>query len=158
MTGPRRSSVGQALNNALSIRDAQPGDSEEMARLCADLGYPVSPTEMRDRISSLLRRGDHWIAVAPGQESALLGWIAAEHRLTLESGERVEIVGLVIDPAARRQGLGKALVSRAERWAVSRGVSTVFVRSNTARNESHHFYERLGYQRTKTQHAYAKGL
>jgi hypothetical protein len=32
------------------------------------------------------------------------------------------------------------------------------VRSNVARAESHPFYERLGYVRTKTQHAYRKRL
>jgi hypothetical protein len=35
---------------------------------------------------------------------------------------------------------------------------SISVRSNVARLESHPFYERLGYVRTKTQHAYAKQL
>jgi hypothetical protein len=32
------------------------------------------------------------------------------------------------------------------------------VRSNVTRTESHPFYERLGYARVKTQHAYRKRL
>ena len=32
------------------------------------------------------------------------------------------------------------------------------VRSNVVRHESHPFYERVGYERTKTQHAYRKRL
>jgi GNAT superfamily N-acetyltransferase len=151
-------SIESTLNITPPIRLAQEGDVAEIARLCEVLGYPVFPEDMAARVSSLLNSERHWIAVAGGHETALLGWVAAEHRLLLESGERVEIVGLVVDPAARRKGIGNALVSGAEHWASSRGVSTVFVRSNIARTESHDFYDRIGYERTKTQHAYTKIL
>ena len=140
------------------IRSARPGDAAEIARLCTELGYTASPQDIEARLPSLLATGNHYIAVAAGSDSTLLGWIAAEHRLLLESGERVEIVGLVVGRDARARGIGKALVSTTERWATSRGVSTVLVRSNIARNESHAFYQRIGYTRTKTQHAYVKTL
>ena len=131
-------------------------DFAEIARLCVELGYPVTPREIESRISSLLEDEDQWIAVAPGPRSMLLGWVAAAHRVLLESGERVEITALVVDSTARRKGIGKALVSGVENWAASRGVSGIFVRSNVLRSESHGFYEQIGYRRTKTQHAYTK--
>lgn len=146
------------LNSPTPIRCANEDDAAEITRLCAELGYPASLTEMRQRLSSLLEAGDHRIAVACGQRSGLLGWVAAEYRLVLESGERVEIVGLVVDPSARRQRIGKALVAEIERWAVARDVGTIMVRSSIARSESHRFYQELGYERTKTQHVYAKGV
>ncbi len=102
--------------------------------------------------------GNNYIAVAEGQESTLLGWVAAEHRLLLESGERVEIIGLVVDRAARRKGIGKMLVAAVEAWTAARGSSTVFVRSSTARVDSHHFYAGMGYERKKTQHSYTKSV
>ena len=76
----------------------------------------------------------------------------------LEMGERVEIVGLVVDSVARRSGVGRALVAAAEHWARSRGIDEVFVRSNVVRPESHPFYERIGYLLSKTQHVYRKRL
>ena len=76
----------------------------------------------------------------------------------LESGERVEIVGLVVDEIARRKGIGRALVSAVESWAASKGLSAVFVRSNISRGEAHEFYAGVGFARTKTQHAYVKSL
>jgi len=142
----------------LRLRDARPGDAAEIARLCAELGYSATPREIEVRLSSLLAADNHCVTVATETESPLLGWIAAEHRLLLEYGERVEIVGLVVDQSARTTGIGKALVSAVERWAASRGVSTVLVRSNVVRDESHAFYPRIGYTRTKTQHSYAKSL
>ena len=146
------------MNFPPPIRLAREGDAEEITRLCEVLGYPVSLEVMAERVSSLLSAQNHWVAVAAGQKASLLGWVAAEHRLLLESGERVEIIGLVVDPGARRKGVGNALVSGAEQWASSRGVSTVIVRSNIARTESHEFYQRIGYKRTKTQQVYAKIL
>jgi hypothetical protein len=45
-----------------------------------------------------------------------------------------------------------------EQWAANRGLDQMTVRSNVARAESHPFYQRLGYIRAKTQHAYHKAL
>ena len=92
------------------------------------------------------------------QDSGVVGWVAAERRLLLESGERVEIVGLIVGAAARRSGIGAALVRAAEDWAVGQQLHLMSVRSSVARIESHPFYERLGYIRSKTQHAYLKRL
>lgn len=138
------------------IRDAELKDSDEIARLCIELGHPVSPAEMAARISALLESDSHYISVACGPQSKLLGWMAAEHRLLLESGERVEIVGLVVDRSVRKQGVGKSLVSAVECWTAARGLTKIFVRSNIVRSDAHHFYERIGFERTKTQHAYTK--
>jgi GNAT superfamily N-acetyltransferase len=142
----------------IRIRPALPTDAAEIARLAAELGYPASPEEMMTRLSALLLRPEHFIGVATLDDAHLLGWIAAEHRLPLEYGERVELVGLVVDSAARRGGVGKALVAAAEQWAAGRGQSTIYVRSNATRTESHPFYESLGYTRQKTQHFYIKHL
>ena len=95
---------------------------------------------------------------AAEKQPRLLGWIAAEARDLLITSGRVEIMGLVVDHAARREGVGQILVAEVERWAVTRGVGEVVVRSNILRPESHPFYEQLGYHREKSQHAYLKRL
>jgi GNAT superfamily N-acetyltransferase len=142
----------------MRIRRAELADAAEIARLSGELGYPNTATEIASRLERLLVNPDHFVAVADQDEPRLLGWIAAEHRLLLEYGERVELVGLVVGAEARRTGLGRALVASAEGWARARGVRTIAVRSNAARTESHPFYEGLGYVRTKTQHSYSKSL
>ena len=45
-----------------------------------------------------------------------------------------------------------------EEWAAERGLGQLSVRSNIVRAESHPFYERLGFVKLKTQHAYRKQL
>lgn len=141
----------------LHIRPAHAADAADIARLTTELGYPSAPEEMKARLEALLPRDSQYIAVAE-LSSEIVGWVAVEHRLLLESGDRAEIVGLVVASSSRRTGVGSALVREAEEWASQRGHRVIGVRSNVARIEAHPFYERLGYVRAKTQHAYRKEL
>jgi GNAT superfamily N-acetyltransferase len=92
---------------------------------------------------------------APGR---VVGWLHGAEQELLESGRRCEILGLVVDESQRARGVGRRLVQAVEAWAAARGLDRMAVRSNVARAESHPFYERLGYVRAKTQHAYRKRL
>lgn len=141
-----------------TLRPARIEDAAEVARLAGELGYPLEAGAMAARLRALLPLPQHRVMVAQGGRGGLLGWIAVERRLTLEAGERIEIVGLVVDAAARGGGIGRALVADAERWALAQGFEAIGVRSNVAREGSHPFYESLGYLRVKTQHAYRKRL
>ena len=87
-----------------------------------------------------------------------MGWAVAERRLSLESGERAELTGLVVSASARRMGIGRSLVTAAEQWGSEQGLESMYVRSNIARQESHPFYLDLGYHLKKTQHTYEKPL
>lgn len=141
-----------------ALREARIDDAAEIARLAGELGYPVGVDALYARLRELLPMPQHRIVVAQGDCDDLLGWIAAERRLTLESGERIEIVGLVVGAVARGSGVGRALVVDAEHWALAQGFDAIGVRSNVMREGSHPFYESLGFARVKTQHAYRKVL
>jgi N-acetylglutamate synthase-like GNAT family acetyltransferase len=144
-------------DSSVAIRVARIDDADAIAHLTTELGYPSSAEEIRDRLDVLLSRESYYIAVAE-ESSRVVGWVAAEGRVLLESGERAEIVGLVVATHARRAGIGRDLVDSAERWARGKGFESIFVRSSVARVEAHPFYESLGYLRAKTQHAYRKDL
>jgi N-acetylglutamate synthase-like GNAT family acetyltransferase len=139
------------------VRTATVQDAAGIARLCTELGYAVSGDVMLARLDRMLTSPIHSVLVAHDQDR-LLGWITGEARVTLETGDRVEITGLVVASFARRIGVGRLLVADIERWAVGRQCKEVVVRSNISRSESHPFYEKLGYKRAKTQHAYKKVL
>lgn len=139
------------------IRRALATDADAIARLTSELGYPTSADEIRKRLAALLPRDTQFIAVAENA-GGVVGWVAAEERMLLESGRRAELVGLIVAPSDRRGGIGAELVQDAESWALGRGLESIFVRSNVLREEAHPFYERLGYTRKKTQHAYVKQL
>jgi GNAT superfamily N-acetyltransferase len=138
-------------------RTATVRDAPRLAQLSDALGYAVDPLIMAERLERLLGRAEDQVFVAEA-DTRVVGWIHCAEQELLEAGRRCEILGLIVDQAHRGQGVGRALVSAAEDWAVSRRLGQVSVRSNVVRIESHPFYERLGYVRAKTQHAYRKAL
>jgi GNAT superfamily N-acetyltransferase len=140
------------------LRSALPEDAAEVARLAGVLGYEASVEQMRVRLDRLRVDTTQLVLVAPAGPVRLLGWIHAARTLVLESGAAVEILGLIVDPAARRRSLGRALVLAAEQWARDCGEERLLVRSNAVRTESHAFYPALGYTVAKTQHVYCKTL
>jgi GNAT superfamily N-acetyltransferase len=140
------------------VRRATPADAPRLAALSGELGYPVSAEDIARRVADLAERADALILVAELAPGDVVGWIHGCDQLLLESGRRCEVVGLVVDPRARGRGVGRLLVTEVEAWAAGRGIRQMAVRSNVTRRESHPFYERLGYARVKTQHAYRKRL
>ena len=142
----------------MTIRKATVNDAPRLAELSATLGYPVEPDVITRRLARLLSRPEHLVLVAEATDNLVIGWVhAAEHDI-LEVGRFCEILGLVVAADHRGKGIGRRLVEEVERWARERGLDRVSVRSNVIRTQSHPFYERTGYVRQKTQHAYRKQL
>ncbi len=139
------------------VRPARADDAGAIARLSAELGYPAAPEDTVSRLTALLADERQLVVVAE-DDGNVVGWLQATAGLVLESGFRVEIVGLVVAAAARRRGVGRELVHRAETWAVGVGARVLVVRSNIARTESHRFYPALGFTAAKTQHVYRRIL
>ena len=144
--------------SAWHLRRARLEDAAEIARLVTELGYPVEARAILPRLQALLVHPDHLVTVAAGPNDHLSGVIMAEHRVLLLYGSQVEIMGLSVGADARRMGVGRALVKAVEDWARQFGSNKIVVRSNVVRPESHPFYEKIGYERKKTQHVYARSL
>jgi len=63
-----------------------------------------------------------------------------------------------VDGSHRRQGIGRTLISEAEKWANEQQCSVVRLWSSVGRTKAHRFYEQLGYTNIKTQYSFAKSL
>lgn len=146
------------MTEHVTVRPAILSDASDIALLSSVLGYPVLEGGMLARLQRLLRRGEDVVLVAALSSGPVVGWVHGAEQELLESERRCEILGLVVDPQHRAQGIGRRLVTAVEAWAMSRGLTHVTVRSNVQRAESHPFYAQLGYVRTKTQHAYRKQI
>jgi GNAT superfamily N-acetyltransferase len=131
-------------------------DARAISELSRDLGYPGTVKAVRERLRFLLSREDQRVVVAVRPNGAVCGWLQAHRSVSLETGLRVEIVGLIVSETMRRKGVGRGLVAQAETWASEISAKTVIVRSNQKRMESHAFYPSLGYVSTKTQVVYRK--
>jgi N-acetylglutamate synthase-like GNAT family acetyltransferase len=142
---------------AFIVRSAQTADAAGMAELSGILGYPADPDTMRSRLEKLFGREEHVVFVAE-INGEVVGWIHGAAQPNLVADRTGEICGLVVADGKRIGGVGRRLVEEVEKWARGRGLDQVSVRSNIARTESHPFYEKIGYTRFKTQHAYRKRL
>lgn len=139
------------------VRRAKPTDAPEVAELSGVLGYPADREAMLRRLERLGSREGHVVFVAE-TGGKLAGWIHGAERSLLVVERVAEICGLVVAAGQRGSGVGRRLFDAVEDWARSRGFAEITVRSNVARPESHPFYEKLGFDRTKTQHVYRKKL
>ncbi len=142
----------------VAVRNAAISDAHRVAELCGVLGYPVTGDLMAERLARVLDDSEDTVLVAVLPSGKVIGWLHASERQLLEMGRYAEILGLVVDAAHRGLGVGRELIARAEAWTAARGLSDLHVRSNVVRLESHPFYQRLGYLKVKTQHAYRKAL
>ena len=139
----------------VTIRTAVIDDAAHVADLSGILGYPVHAETMRQRLERVLASNAHTVFVAE-LDNRIVGWTETAEGEILVADRWCEIKGLVVADGQRGRGVGRKLVEAVEQWARSRGLDQVSVRSNVIRSESHPFYERIGYERFKTQHAYRK--
>jgi GNAT superfamily N-acetyltransferase len=140
------------------IRQARPDDYAQMAELAGQLGYPSSASDIAQRLAGLNATGEHVVFVAEMAGGTIAGWIGAFVYRCVEADARIEISGLVVDERFRSQAVGRFLLERAEAWARERGYSATSLRSNVIRERAHAFYERQGYEHTKTQKSFRKKL
>ncbi len=144
-------------DNEFVIRPARLKDSGCLADLCTQLGYPSTRQEVALRLRAVLAHLDHAVYVAEADERPL-GWVHVHISPGLEIDQMAEIGGLVVNDTARGRGIGKALMARAEAWALQHGCIQVWLRSNIIRKEAHRFYETIGYENIKTSFTFRKRL
>ena len=140
------------------IRQAQLDDAPVLASLATQLGYPSTAADISARLRAIFADPTHVVFVADLPGSGPRAFAHVHASVALESGPRAELVGLVTDAALRSHGLGALLVAEAERWAFDKGFETICVRCNIIRTDAHRFYERLGFQCSKTQKYFRKSL
>jgi GNAT superfamily N-acetyltransferase len=139
----------------LHVRSAAPEDSNWLAPLFRQLGYPVNAAEIAKRLDNLAPESDVLVAVA---DSEVVGFVVIAVQHDFVGGTCGAVLGLVVSEEFRSKGIGSKLLSAAESWAFERGAPVVNVRSNVLREDAHRFYERQGYSRVKSQHVFEKTL
>jgi ribosomal protein S18 acetylase RimI-like enzyme len=127
------------------IRTFRQADMPAARELLLQLGYEVGIKELAARLARLLGAADHCVAVAEAS-GRVAGLLHAFARPALEKPYEAVVQVLVVDPAWRRQGVGRALMREAEAWAAARGLASVALHTRSAQA----FYTRLGYGRVAT--------
>ena len=153
-----------------SVRPARAGDGAGMALCWIDAGrHYIEVDQTRFQVpeeagldqwfeASLARQSDDRAVFVAERDGALVGFCGAHvepphtepwRQLQRDLGRtRLYVDALAVAEAARRGGVGQALMRAAEQWGRGRGASLLFVDSFADGPTSTPFYEkRMGYRR-----------
>jgi GNAT superfamily N-acetyltransferase len=101
---------------------------------------------------------DAAVLVAADGADRPIGWIHVELKRTLVAPLSAQVMGLVVEDAARSAGIGRELLQAGEAWAAARGCERMLVGTRVTRARAHRFYEREGYAIAKTSYFFEKEL
>jgi GNAT superfamily N-acetyltransferase len=146
------------MMDAVDIRSATMDDSSALADLSTQLGYPTSPIQSANRLGVILDSNKHAILVAYLADGKVVGWVHVFLAFRVESDPFAEIGGFVVTKEFRRQGIGRCLLAAVEEWVIQSGITKLRVRSRSNRVDTHTFFERLGFSKSKQQHVFDKSL
>jgi GNAT superfamily N-acetyltransferase len=133
---------------ATDIRRAEPKDRDELVRLAADFAtsFVVAESAFDRSLAEVLAHDDSALFVAT-VSGDVVGYICASVHPTLyATGPVAWIEELMVRDAARRAGVGRALVRAVERWAAQRAVRMIALA--TRRAEA--FWHAVGYEDSAT--------
>lgn len=135
----------------LTIREVTPSDAEALTALYVQFGphdLRVTPERVAAILGEMRRYPDYRVYVAERRGSAV-GTFALMIAEALGSRCRpfALVEDVVVDEAARGEGVGRAMMEFAMRRATAAGCYKLVLSSNVAREAAHRFYEGLGFRK-----------
>ena len=145
----------------VKIRQATTSDIPAMYELFRkDLGYAECALEIVENQFAGLDNSREAVFVAEAEDdsSHIAGVIHVEKYNVLYFPTMANILGIAVSADFRRQGIGSALLKRAEEWARENGASSMRLNSGESRKQAHEFYRAQGYIDDKKQLRFIKKL
>jgi putative acetyltransferase len=148
--------MNEPESDPIDIRPFRSSDATAVRDLFVAVNRALAPAEWRDRFETYI---DHAIAEEIGRIDAYyldaggMFWVACQGaRLVGMAGlepsgrDGMELRRMYVDPAARRQGLGRRLLSVVESWCGAAGVSVLRLSTSELQTEAIAFYESAGFR------------
>lgn len=157
----------------VKIRQATTSDIPAMNELFRkDLGYEECTLEIVEKQFAGVDNSREVVFVAEAdaectdshdgssetRPSHITGVIHVEKYNVLYFPTMANILGIAVAADFRRQGIGSALLKRAEEWARENGASSMRLNSGESRKQAHEFYRAHGYIDDKKQLRFIKEL
>ena len=131
---------------SVAIREATDSDTEAIASLLGELGYPTSAPAVAARLAAMRRDGGQWTLVAVVDGSVVaMATIVVRHVINRDEPFG-RLASVVVREEWRSKGVGAALMERTEQICREHGCSAIEVTSAAYRTRAHDFYKRLGFE------------
>jgi GNAT superfamily N-acetyltransferase len=134
---------------AWTIRQARPADAETIVALAHALdraeGKPEGPITAQDVLQTGFGEDAAFRAVIAEEDDVALGFATYQRRYDIEQAARGLYVGdLYVEPAARRRGIGRALMAAIARVCLEDGGRYLSWNAMEDNAEALAFYRRIG--------------
>ncbi|PZX22062.1 Phosphonates transport system; putative Acetyltransferase; GCN5-related N-acetyltransferase domain [Cupriavidus phytorum] len=136
---------------SLALREVRGSDAEllHLSALLATMDgeAPLPLATMRERYATMRRYPDYRCYMMVGPDEVPLGTFSLlVFSVMVHDGRPEAIVeAVVVAPAARGMGIGKAMMREAMRLAREAGAAKLALSSSARRLRAHHFYRQLGF-------------
>lgn len=138
-----------------AIREAGPADLESMVELLTGLfsleaDFAANPAAQRRGLSLMLCPDPQRMALVAEVDSKVAGMATAQLVVsTAEGGCAALVEDVVVAPASRGRGLGRALLAGLEAWAASRGANRLQLLCDRDNTLALDFYAACGWSPTQ---------
>ncbi len=119
--------------------------------LFADLSHPATAMQVRNRLERLAGDPTYELWVVEDATGELIGFAAGHLLFPVEDdAPAAQLIALVTAGRARGRGVGTALCTMFEQWAMAKGAGRAQLNSGNRRTEAHTFYTSRGYTASGT--------
>jgi len=134
---------------APTFRDAEPADAEWIAGLLSDEGYPAGASDVVRRLGRFAETGSP-VRIAE-RDGDRLGFVAVHLVPRFEHDDHLaRVIAMVVDPAIRSRGIGRALLAEVDRLAADAGCAFVEVTAGHHRADARRLFEAAGFDASVT--------
>lgn len=133
------------IDEATEVYDGLPDAVDRLVRQLSRSSPPPSAAELEELVGSPACH----LLVARDSGGAIVGMLTLAV-FRIPTGLRAWIEDVVVDEAARGQGVGAELTNAAIRLANQRGARTVDLTSRPSREAANRLYQRLGFVQRET--------
>lgn len=132
-----------------TFRDAEPADADWIARLLSDEGYPAGASDIVRRLRRFAEMGS--LVLVAEHDGERLGFIAVHLVPRFEHDDQLaRVIAMVVDPAIRSRGVGRALLAEVDRIATDAGCAFVELTAGHHRADARRLYEAAGFDASLT--------
>lgn len=119
-----------------------------------ELNIKITQPKFNARVKYILENNNHNIFVA-AYSGKVVGFITFEKAMAIEC-DYVKINGIAVNENYQGQGIGSQLISRAETYAKEHNIDLIILNSSIQKEQTHRFYEKLGY--VKSSYCFRRNL